>query len=155
MKFMRKTPENERRATLAGVNLFFGVLLGANLGAINAVPLFDYVKLVILLSGSVMALYTIAVSKRPRAIWTLILLYGALLGVTIAVPDLRPEGMEAEMERIIATLAIWLAFLTLVRLSPSADSEEDGAKPCLTDAMARDELAEMPDDALIRPRGRR
>jgi hypothetical protein len=151
MKLM-KTPENERRATLAGVNLFFGVLLGANLGSINSVPLFDYVKLTILLSGSVMALYTIAVSKRPRTIWTLIILYGGLLAITILVPDMRPVGMEAEMERIIATLVIWLAFLTLVRLSPSADADQD--TPPLASAMERDELAEMPDDALVRPRAR-
>jgi hypothetical protein len=120
MRALIAQSDNERRAAFAGVNLFFGVLLGANLGSINSIPIEDYVKLVILLSGSVMALYTIAVSTRPRLIWTLVLVYGALLALTVAVPDLRPVGMEAEMERIIATLAIWLSCLVLVRLTPEA-----------------------------------
>jgi hypothetical protein len=118
MRTLFSQPENERHASLAAVNLFFGVLLGANLGSINSVPLFDYVKLVLLLGGSVMALYTIAVSTRWRTVGGLIVAYALLLGVTIVDSDLRPEGMEAEMERIVATLGIWFLFVVIVRLTP-------------------------------------
>jgi hypothetical protein len=118
MRALFSQPENERHATLAAVNLFFGVLLGANLGSINSVPLFDYIKLVLLLGGSVMALYTIAVSTRWRTVAGLIVTYALLLGLTIVDEDMRPQGMEAEMERIIATLAIWFLFVVFVRVTP-------------------------------------
>lgn len=137
MRALIAQPENERRAAFAGVNLFFGVLLGANLGSINIIPIADYVKMVILLSGSVMALYTIAVSTRPRLIWSLVIIYGALLAVTVAVPDLRPEGMEAEMERIIATLAIWLTCLVIVRLTPQTTPTGDEQA---TDVLAEEDV---------------
>jgi Na+-transporting NADH:ubiquinone oxidoreductase subunit NqrD len=118
MRALFTQPENERHATLAAVNLFFGVLLGANLGSINSVPLFDYIKLVLLLGGSVMALFTIAVSTRWRTVTGLAITYALLLGLTIVDADMRPEGMESEMERIIATLGIWFLFVVLVRLTP-------------------------------------
>jgi hypothetical protein len=117
MRTLFSQPENERHASLAAVNLFFGVLLGANLGSINSVPLFDYVKLVLLLGGSVMAIYTIAVSTRWRTVTGLAVAYALLLGVTIVDSDIRPEGMETEMERIVATLGIWFLFVVIVRLT--------------------------------------
>jgi hypothetical protein len=69
------------------------------------------VKLVLLLGGSVMALYTIAVSTRWRTVGGLIVAYALLLGVTIVDSELRPE-YGSEMERIVATLGIWFLFVS-------------------------------------------
>ena len=68
MKALLSYPDNERRATAAGVNLFFSALLGANVGMMNDMPLNDYFKMMVLLTGAVTAIFTIAVSERRPGI---------------------------------------------------------------------------------------
>lgn len=145
---MVRQPEEERRASLAGANLFFGVLLGANLGSVNTLQLYDYVFLTILLAGAVMGLFTITISRRPRHIWTTLLLYVAVLTAVVAIPELRPERMEREIERVVATLAIWMAILFGIRLTPSATPDQGETVRGVRDSELRmeDELDFAPAD---------
>ena len=140
MKSLFSQSDAERRAGIAATNLFFSVVLGANLGSINSLELYDYVLLLMLLSGSVMALFTIAVSKRRRVVWSLAAIYGLVLGGMVLFPELRPDRMEEEILRIIATLGFWLLLLLMMRLSPTIEDAEPARKPVIDD---EDEVAEL------------
>ena len=139
MKFLFDQSESEKRAGIAAINLFFSVVLGANLGSINTLDLYDYSVLLILLAGSVMAIYTIAVSRRRRVIWMTAGVYSVILGGVVLFPELRPDRMEEELLRIVVTLAIWLLLLMVARFSPLA--EEPAGKGIVIDD--EDEVAEL------------
>jgi len=113
--------EIERRACVLGMNLFFGALLGANIASFNELPLKDYVLLTSLIGGAVMGLFTIAVSRRPYMVWMTILTYAVVLALFVYDPALRPAGKEQEFSRIAVTLGIWMAFIVLLRFTPSTD----------------------------------
>ena len=110
--------EGERRSTLAGVNLFFGALLGAHLGTMGEVPIGDYIFLIMLLAGAVTGIFTVASSTRTRVIWLTLLIYVLVFAAILFFPEMQPPNMESEIQRIIAMLAVWLAAMVLLRLTP-------------------------------------
>lgn len=112
---------DERRATLAGVNLFFSALLGANLGSLNELSLFEYVRYVLLLAGAVTAVLTIGVARRRSTVFSTALAFGAVLTAILVVPDIVGD----DFKRMAATLIIWLAMLLTVRITPSADDASE------------------------------
>jgi hypothetical protein len=128
MRNLLSYPDDERRATTAGINLFFSALLGANLGAMNAMPLAEYFQLVLMLVGAVTGILTIAVSKRPVIIWTTAAALVLILGLVALIPDFGPAGVEAELDRLAVTLGVWAAMLVLLRLTPSSDGALGAAK---------------------------
>ena len=123
MKSLFTYPADERRATMAGINLFFSALLGANLGAMSALPLDDYFKMVLMLVGAVTAVLTIAISKRPVIVWTTAAALAVILGSVTLIRDLNPDGIGAEMDRLVVTLGVWVAMLVLLRLTPSSEDQ--------------------------------
>ena len=130
-KFFVSHTENERRSTLAGVNLFFGALLGAHLGTMSEVPIDKYIFLILLLSGAVMGIFLVASSVRKRVIWITVFAYAALFAGILYIPKIQPRGMEDEIQRIIAMLVIWLLLLLLIRFMavlPEPEASE-GARP--------------------------
>jgi len=128
MKLFRNS-EGGKAGSLDGVNLFFGALLGANLGTLDHVPLFDYVKLVILLAGTVMTIRMMSTSRERRRVLLLVLFYVILISALLLLPDFRPEGMNPQdLNRLVATLAIWIGSVLLIELSPvQEDSREPAA----------------------------
>ena len=110
--------ESERRSTLAGVNLFFGALLGAHLGTMGHVPIDDYIFLIIMLAGAVTGIFLVASSTRKRVVWLTVLIYVAAFAAILLIPRLQPPNMEDEMQRIIAMLVIWLGMMVLIRVMP-------------------------------------
>jgi hypothetical protein len=139
MKSLFRQSEDEKRASIAAVNLFFSVVLGANLGSINSLDLYDYFMLLLLLSGSVIAIFTIAVSQRTTIVLTTLAVYGGVLGGMLIFPELRPDQMEGEIVRIILTLAVWVALLITFKLLPVAGEAAFGAPPI----EERDEVADL------------
>lgn len=126
MRFLGRQTQSGKVGGLDGLNLFFGALLGANLGTIERVPLFDYVKLIVLLAGTVMTIRMISTSKQRRYMFGLVLFYAALITAMFLVPDLRPQGMVPDdLNRLVATLAIWIGFVLLIELTPAHPDEED------------------------------
>jgi membrane-associated protease RseP (regulator of RpoE activity) len=119
MKHLFIHSEDERRASVTGMNIFFGALLGVNLGAFNDLELRDYASLAFLLGGAVAGLFIIAVSRRRAVVVSMVLLYAGLLTALMLNPSLRPERMDEEIGKIIATLAIWLFFILIVRITPA------------------------------------
>ena len=119
----------EQRATLTGINLFFGALLGANLGTIGALPLVRYAILVAVLGGAAINILIIATS---RSWWKII---GAACANAVAFIAIllntkyHPPGSEDQVQRIAVTMAVWLAFLLVARLSPLAAEADTQRNP--------------------------
>ena len=110
--------ESERRSTLAGVNLFFGALLGAHLGTMGDVPIDDYIFLIMLLAGAVAGIFTVAGSRRTGVIWATVSLYVLVFAAILFFPEMQPRHMEDEIQRIVAMLAIWLVVMVVLRFMP-------------------------------------
>jgi hypothetical protein len=111
--------EGGKAGAIDGLNLFFGALLGANLGTLDRLPLAEYVKLVILLAGTVMALRMISTSERRLMMLVVLGVYALLLVGMLVLPDLQPKGMRTDdLHRLIATLGVWVIFVLASELSP-------------------------------------
>jgi hypothetical protein len=73
----------ERRGGIDGLNLFFGALLGANLGTLEQLPLTDYVKLIVLLAFTVVGLRMISTSERRLYALLTLGIYVILVGFVL------------------------------------------------------------------------
>lgn len=118
MEFLRQT-NNERTGTVDGLNLFFGALLGANLGTLDGLDMDDYLKFIVLLAGTVMALRMISTSERRAYAIATVGLYATLIMAVLFLPSLQPQGLnEKDLLRLLATLGIWLGSVLLIELWP-------------------------------------
>ena len=119
MKSLFISTPGGKAGAIDGLNLFFGALLGANLGTLENLELSDYVQLVVLLAGTVMALRMVSTSERRVYMLVVLALYAALLVGLVTVPALKPEGMSpGDLHRLVATLAVWVLFVLGSELSP-------------------------------------
>jgi hypothetical protein len=115
----RSTPGGKSGA-IDGLNLFFGALLGANLGTLQGMALFDYVKLIVLLAGTVMVLRMLSTSERRVYMLVTLAVYVALIVAILLVPTLQPKGMAvADLHRLVATLGVWVAFVLGAEITPT------------------------------------
>jgi hypothetical protein len=105
-----------------GLNLFFGALLGANLGTMQGMPLLDYIKLILLLAATVMVIRMVSTSPRRLYMLAQVFLFAAILAVFLLVPLFQPKGMaSADLHRLAATLAVWIAFVLAAEFTPTTD----------------------------------
>jgi hypothetical protein len=119
MKRLLTSTDGGKAGAIDGLNLFFGALLGANLGTLDRMPLGEYVKLIFLLAGTVMALRMISTSERRGYMAVVILIYGLLIAGMATLPPLQPKGMNIDdLHRLVATLGIWVAFVLASEFSP-------------------------------------
>jgi hypothetical protein len=119
MKSLFISTKGGKAGGIDGLNLFFGALLGANLGTLDRISLYDYVQLVVLLAGTVMALRMISTSERRGMMIAVIALYALLLGGVAILPPLQPKGMRLDdLHRLIATLAVWVVFVLASEFAP-------------------------------------
>lgn len=120
----RNTP-GEKAGSVDGLNLFFGALLGANLGTMQSLRLADYGKLVVLLAGTVIVLRMISTSERRAKVFALVGVYMALVAANFFVPAFKPSGMpDADLYKLVVTLAIWLIFVLVAELTPTREAAE-------------------------------
>jgi hypothetical protein len=114
-----KQTHGDRAGGIDGLNLFFGALLGANLGTLEGLSLEDYVKLIVLLAGTVMTLRMVSVSERRRMVLATLALYAVLLAAVFTVPDLQPEGLASDdLHKLVATIAIWVSAVLMIEYWP-------------------------------------
>ena len=114
----RNTPGGKAGA-IDGLNLFFGALLGANLGTLDRLRLVEYVQLAILLAGTVMAVRMVSSSERRGVVLGVLGIYAMLLVCLIAIPGAKPDNMAVDdLHRLVATLAVWVIFILGIELSP-------------------------------------
>lgn len=122
MKNLFRNTMGEKAGSVDGLNLFFGALLGANLGTMQALPLPEYVKLIVLLAGTVIVLRMISTSERRLKVFILTAVYVILVSANFLLPAFRPKGMsENDLYKLVATLAIWLTFILIAELTPTRD----------------------------------
>jgi hypothetical protein len=130
--FLTQT-KREKIGTIDGLNLFFGALLGANLGTLDGLNLRDYVNLIFLLAGTVVALRIVSTSERRVYALLTLALYLVLLSSVMLLPGRRLNGMaEADLHRLGATVAIWVTAILLMEFWPVRDSTaavEDRPEP--------------------------
>ena len=109
-----------RQGAVDGVNLFFGALLGANLGTLDGLRLLEYVQLIAILVGMVMALRILSTSERRRDALIVLLPPLLLLGAMfLAAKDGAPTGIKPDdLHRLAATMAIWVLFVLALELAP-------------------------------------
>ena len=123
---LRNTP-GEKVGSVDGLNLFFGALLGANVGTMQSLPLVQYGKLVVLLAGTVIVLRMISTSERRAKVFILVVVYVVLVGANFFVPALKPKGMpDRDLYKLVATLAIWLIFIVVAEFTPTREQAPRG-----------------------------
>ena len=122
--FFRNTTGG-KAGSIDGLNLFFGALLGANLGTIQGMGLFDYFKIIVLLAGTVMVIRMLSTSERRVYMLVNVALYVVLIGGFLLVPTFQPKGVAAvDLQRIAVTLAVWVTLVLAVELIPMRQTSD-------------------------------
>lgn len=126
MRGLFRNTAGGKAGTIDGLNLFFGALLGANLGTMQGLALYDYIKIIVLLAGTVIVIRLISTSERKMYVAANVLLYIALIGALLFYPALQPKGVDqADLQRLGATLAIWFALVLISELLPADAGNAD------------------------------
>ena len=110
----------EKRAAISGTNLFFGALIGANLGTLERLALRDYVLLV-----CIIALIVLYIQLAPvvRKRYTNLLELAALVG-GLYILLITPWGATLFEDRqrpsphLFVTIFFWLCSVAIVELRP-------------------------------------
>ncbi|HYG29150.1 MAG TPA: hypothetical protein VD887_02935 [Allosphingosinicella sp.] len=125
--------KGHREGALDGLNLFFGALLGANLGTLEGLRLVSFVQLVTLLACTVMALRVFSTSENRPFAFMLLAFYCALVAALATIPELAPRGMAPDdLRKLVATLAVWVLFVLVLELV-SSRVERRAAQKALAD----------------------
>ncbi len=113
-----QTPR-EKRGMLDGINLFFGALLGANLGTLNGLSALDYAHIIVLLAGTVVTLRIFSTTERRIHAYILLTLYVLFIGHRLFIDYEDLQGLTtADRDRLAITLLIWLVSVVLAELTP-------------------------------------
>ncbi|HEX8215071.1 MAG TPA: hypothetical protein VF582_06320 [Allosphingosinicella sp.] len=114
--------KREKSGAIDALNLFFGALLGANLGTLGSLALPDYINLVVLLAATVTFLRLVSTSERRGFVLVVLAAYLLLLSSLVTVPGMKPDGMTTDdLHRLVATLAVWVVFLVITEFSPNIE----------------------------------
>ncbi len=108
----------EKAAYRNALSLFFGGLLGANLGLLQTMPLETYVTVSALLAGTVMAFVLVGRARSRRYAVVTLALYGTATAYAYFRTDLFGSLDPAATERLFATLGMWLVAMAIVELTP-------------------------------------
>ncbi|MEA3017866.1 MAG: hypothetical protein QOI38_2588 [Sphingomonadales bacterium] len=128
MRRLFRTSRGRREGAVDGLNLFFGALLGANLGTLDGLRLVSYVQLVTLLAGTVMALRVVSLSERLGRALVVLALYAAMLVMLATVPAFHPAGMAlGDLHKLVATLALWVTFVVVIEIVTRKTAAEPDA----------------------------
>ena len=123
MKGLFTQTRREKAGTIDGINLFFGALLGANLGVADRLPAMSYAQLMALLAGLVVTIRIVSVSERRLYAYFSLALYVVLMMVVLLVPALGIDGLARDdLQRLALTLAIWVGATVLVEFMPVRDA---------------------------------
>jgi hypothetical protein len=119
MKSFFMQTRREKAGALDGMNLFFGALLGANLGTLDGLEVLDYANIVVLLAFTVMVLRMVSTSERRGYMFSLLAAYALLLLGLVTIPTMKPDGMTIpDLHRLVATLGIWVGCLLAMEITP-------------------------------------
>lgn len=126
MSSMSMQTPREKRGMLDGINLFFGALLGANLGTTQGMPLRDYAELILLLAFTVMTLRIFSTSERRGYAWSLLGMYAAITPLSLYAPKPVIQGLDAATrDHLAVTMAIWVAAVIVAEIFPTRPAAKD------------------------------
>ena len=119
----------EKRAASNGLNLFFGALIGANLGSLENLELRDYALVVSMVC--VIVLY-IQLAPVARQRWLYLAILASYVGV-LYVLLLAPGGLHPFHDRprpqphLFVTICLWLLCVAYIELRPVEKTEPPSA----------------------------
>jgi hypothetical protein len=123
MKFISsrvRMTDSEYRANLAGLNTFFGAVLGFVISGIEDLDPLRFAYVLLMLSGAVISILYISASRRriTYSIYT--------LAIVIALPWLVEPVLEDTTlpTKLQPTLLVWTAITIFVEFLPRSRSEE-------------------------------
>jgi asparagine N-glycosylation enzyme membrane subunit Stt3 len=120
VKSLLRSTAGDRAGSIDGINLFFGALLGANLGTMQTLPLLVYVQIILVLVAGVMIIRMISTSERRWFVLASAVVLVPAIGAMFFIPMLKPRGLpEDAQNKLLATLAIWLVCVLLVEFQPA------------------------------------
>jgi len=109
----------EKRAALNGVSLFFGALIGANLGMTTGMPLRDYALIVAVVCTLILYLYIAPVARRRLSA---VAILSALLGglYLLLIHDIGAVAFDGARPtpHIFVTICFWVASTLVIELRP-------------------------------------
>ena len=109
----------EKRAALNGVSLFFGALIGANLGMTIGMPLRDYALIVAVVCTLILYLYIAPVARRRLSA---VAILSALLGglYLLLIHDIGAVAFDGARPtpHIFVTICFWVASTLVIELRP-------------------------------------
>jgi hypothetical protein len=125
MKNLFRSTSGGKAGAIDGLNLFFGALLGANLGTIQGMTLPYYVELIFLLAAVVMTVRMLSTSPRRMYILACIALYVLIGAAFLLWKPLQPKGVPvADLQRLATTLGIWVMLVLAAEISPVRDQPD-------------------------------
>lgn len=115
----------ERASMRNGVSLFFGALLGANLGTLAGLALSDYLFVILLLASVVMILEMVGRARSRRYVLGYALLYTAAIAyVWWNVERLVPGLSRADADKLFTTVGVWAGIILITELTPLAGEHQ-------------------------------
>jgi len=115
--------ESEYRANLAGLNTFFGAVLGFVLAGIDRLDTMDFAIVLLLVSGIVVTILYISASRWRLLHAATALVFILVLPVVVA-PILDPGA--ALPDKLQPTLGVWALMTILVEFYPRLREEDPG-----------------------------
>lgn len=109
----------EKRAALTGMSLFFGALIGANLGTTAQMSLGDYVLVIAVVCLIILYIHLAPVAqKRWKSLAHLTALVCGLYVLLIHPAGTTMFVGERPSAHIFATICLWLASIAMIELRP-------------------------------------
>lgn len=118
--------ESEYRANLAGMNTFFGAVLGFVLAGIDQLDVFEFSLVLFMVSGIVVTILYVSASKQ-RLAYSLLALAFIYMLPRIVEPWF--ENGEKLPNKLQATLAVWAVMSILVEFFPRRPDEREKPAP--------------------------
>jgi drug/metabolite transporter (DMT)-like permease len=120
---------SERAAYRSALALFFGALLGVNLGLLEGLPLRQYLTAVAILAGVVMGLQLVSHARNRAYALAAILGYAAILVYVYQIRSRLFPGLDdMAVDRLFATIGMWLASMLIVEATPLIEEDRRGGK---------------------------
>ncbi len=119
----------EKRASINGLNLFFGALIGANLGSLEHLALPDYTVIVTMVCLTVLYIQLAPVARQRWLYAAILAVYvGVLYFLLMSPADLHPfKDRPRPQPHLFVTICLWLASVAYIELRPMAKPEgKDG-----------------------------
>jgi hypothetical protein len=109
----------EKRAMVDGTNLFFGALIGANLGSLDVLPIGDYLLIIITISLIVLYIHLAPVARRRWSVFAHLAF--AVAGLWLLLISPVGAGLfdaDRPPPHLFATICFWLVSVAWVELRP-------------------------------------